>query len=170
MIRKLLHRAIDRVETRLGVPLDESRFVLDRSLGSFLAFSTVQTWTDRREHLPATIYYVAKIAAYREEDCGTCLQIAVNLARKAGVAAEIVRAAAHGRVESLTPELQDVYRFASQQANRVDDVELREKLRARYGDAALIELALGIAAARMFPTFKRTLGFAISCSKVDLAA
>ena len=170
MIRNILRRMIDRVEQRLGVPLDESRYMLDHSLGGFLAFSTVQTWADRHKALGADAYYVAKIAAYHEEDCGTCLQIAVNLALKAGVSRELVRYAAQGREELLPVELRLVYRFAQKQANREDDDELRETLRGRYGDEALIELAMAIASARMFPAFKRTLGYAKSCSMVRVVA
>lgn len=170
MIRKLLHFMINRVERRLGVPVDESRYMLDNSLGSFAAFSTVQMWADRHKALPTAAYYVAKIAAYRQEDCGTCLQIAVNLARNAGVNAEIVRHAVDGRTEALSPGLREIYRFAEQQANRTDDDGARERLRTEYGDEALIELALAIASARMFPSVKRTLGYAKSCSRVNIAA
>lgn len=170
MIRKLFHQMINRVERKLGVPVDESRYMLDKSLGSFAAFATVQLWADRHKALPAAAYYVAKISAYRQEDCGSCLQIAVNLARKAGVDAEIIRHAVRGRREALAPELREIYEFAEQQANRMDNDEARERIRARYGDEALIELALAVASARMFPSFKRTLGYAKSCSQVTIAA
>ena len=169
MIRWFLHRMINRVEKKLGVSTDESRYLLDKSMSSFLAFSTVQTWVDRHPHVPNGVYYAAKIAAYREEDCGTCLQIAVNLARAAGVPSDLVRAAANGRVEALPAHMQEAYRFGGMQANREDDDELRERFRARYGDEGLIELGMGIASARMFPAFKRTLGFAKSCAMVKVA-
>ena len=39
----------------------------------------------------------------------------------------------------------------------------RESIRARIGDRALAELALGIAAAGAFPRIKRALGFASAC-------
>ena len=61
------------------------------------------------------------------------------------------------------------FRFGAMQANRQDDDVLRERLRARYGDEGLIELGMGIASARMFPAFKRTLGFAKSCAMVQVA-
>jgi hypothetical protein len=164
MMRSLLRRMIDRMEKRLGAPADEARYMLEHSPGSFLAFSTVQTWTNRHKAVPVEVYYTAKIAAYREEDCGTCLQIAVNLALQAGVSRELVRNLAYGREELLSAELRDVYRFAEKQANRTDDDPLRERMRERYGDEGLIELALAIASALMFPAFKRTLGYAKSCA------
>jgi hypothetical protein len=45
---------------------------------------------------------------------------------------------------------------------------LRESLRARLGEEALIELSFAIAAARVFPTVKRGLGYATSCALVEL--
>jgi alkylhydroperoxidase family enzyme len=170
MIRTILRKVLRRSEERLGVPMEEGHYMLEHAPGAMLAFSTVQAWTDRHRALPAEAYYVAKIAAYREEDCGTCLQIAVNLARHAGVDRDLVRIAAQGRDELLSPELRELYRFAQQQANRQDDDEIREHLRTRYGDEALVELALAIASSRMFPALKRTLGYAKSCSLVHVVA
>src|SRR3989442_15965260 len=128
MIRTILRRMVRRSEDRLGVPLEESHYMLEHAPNAMLAFSTVQAWTNRHRALPADAYYVAKIAAYREEDCGTCLQIAVNLARKAGVDRELVRVAAQGRVELLSPEFRELYLFAQKQANREDDDDIRERL------------------------------------------
>jgi hypothetical protein len=119
--------------------------------------------------IPVDVYYIAKIAAYRQEDCGSCLQISVNLARKANVPAPIIRAAVERRLEALPPELRLVYLFAEGQANRHDDPQAREKIIQRYGHDGLIELALAITSARTFPTLKRSLGFAISCSRAQLA-
>ena len=42
-------------------------------------------------------------------------------------------------------------------------------LRQRYGDQGLIELALAIASSRTFPVTKRVLGFAVSCSQVEVS-
>jgi hypothetical protein len=170
MIRAFLRRMIARTEKQLGVPLDESHYMLEHSPGATLAFSTVQIWANRHKAVPVDAYYVAKIAAYLEEDCGSCLQIAVNLALKSGVSRELVRNAAQGREDLLSAELRDVYRFAAKQANRIDSDELRDRIRARYGDEGLIELAMAIASARMFPAFKRTIGFAKSCSLVRVMA
>jgi hypothetical protein len=119
--------------------------------------------------LPADVYYVAKIAAYRQEDCGSCLQIAVNKARNANIPPAVIRAAKDGRLEALPPELRLVFRFAEGQANREDDPPAREEIIRRYGHDGLIELALAITSARTFPTLKRSLGFAISCSRVQVA-
>ena len=45
---------------------------------------------------------------------------------------------------------------------------MRERVRERYGEEGLVELALGIAAARVFPVVKRALGYATSCALVKV--
>ena len=169
MITALMNKQVDKLEKDLGVPLDESRYMIDHHLRAVLAFSTVRSWAEFRRMLPADVYYVAKIAAYRQEDCGSCLQIAVNQARQNGVPPTTIQAAVDRRLDALNPDLRLVYRFAEGQANRQDDPEGRSHIIRRYGHKGLIELALAIASARMFPALKRTLGFATSCSLIRVA-
>jgi hypothetical protein len=130
---------------------------------------SVRSWAHYHKAMPAEAFYVAKIAAYRQEGCGTCLQIAVNLTKKSDVKRDLIRAAMDGRVSALPAELRMVYRFA-EQANGQDNPELREEIRSRYGDEALllIDLAFAIVGSRAFPTFKRVLGYAKSCSQVAI--
>ena len=49
-----------------------------------------------------------------------------------------------------------------------EEEPLRQRILERYGEEALVELALGIAAARMFPVTKRALGYATSCALVEI--
>ena len=165
----LIERKLDAVEKELGAPIDESRYMAKYHLRALWAFSKVLDWAEFRRALPVDAYYVAKIAAYRQEDCGSCLQIAVNKARKANVPLPIIRAAIDRNLDALPPELRLVFLFAEGQANREDDLDARERIIERYGHQGLIELALAITSARTFPTLKRTLGFAISCSRVQVA-
>lgn len=45
---------------------------------------------------------------------------------------------------------------------------MRALLNSRYGEEGLVELALGIAAARVFPVTKRAFGYATSCALVEI--
>src|SRR5260370_41116536 len=45
---------------------------------------------------------------------------------------------------------------------------LRERIRLRYGDEGLIEMALAIATCRGFPTIKHALGYAVSCAAEEV--
>lgn len=170
MIRWFLNRRLDQMEQYLGVPVDESRYILNHSVKAFIACGGLTKISRYHGTLPADVYATAKIAAYRQEDCGSCLQIAVNLARRSGVPADLIRNLIAGRMQALPESLCDVYQFAEEQANRVDNPELRERLRQRYGDDGLIALALAITSARTFPTLKRALGYATSCSRMEIVA
>jgi len=118
-----------------------------------------------RRALGAVEANVARIAVSRVEDCGGCVQIAVNVARQEGVPREVIRAVVEGRFDALDPDLAEIARFASTVAAPAgDDPELRERIRARVGVEAFVELCLAIATGKVFPTLKRGLGYAASCS------
>jgi alkylhydroperoxidase family enzyme len=168
MLRSLILKRLDAEERKLGgVSIDYLRHIVRTSLPSFFKFALFTPLATHRRALPADAYHVARIVATQHEDCGTCVQIEVNLARRAGVCAEVLRAAVKELPDELPAELADVYRFARAvvEAEGAEDV-WRERVRERYGEEALVELALAIAAARVFPTTKRALGYATSCALV----
>lgn len=169
MIKMFIKRKLDSLEKELGVPVDESRYMAEHNVPALLAFNKVVAIAQHRRILPAAVYYIAKIASYRQEDCGTCVQIAVNQARSHGVSTAVIQAALDRRLNALSPELQMIYRFAEGQANREDDPDTRQRIIDRYGHAGLIELALAITSTRTFPTLKRILGYAKSCSRIKVA-
>jgi alkylhydroperoxidase family enzyme len=167
MLRRFLLSRIAAAEKDLGVPLDYCRFMVRVSLRAAFKFAKFLAVDEYRRVLPPGPCYVARIVAVRDEDCGTCVQIAVNQAKKAGVPAEVLRAVLDGNPETLPEELRDAYRFAEAVVTRNgEDDALRERIRLRYGDEGLIEMALAIASCRTFPIAKRALGYAVSCSKV----
>ena len=107
--------------------------------------------------------------ATREEDCGTCLQIEINLAKRDKVKPATIRAAVSNKPDELPEQLADVYRFAKAVVRRSGDEDIyRERIRELYGEEGLVELAMAIAVCRVFPTTKRALGFAKSCSAVHV--
>ena len=122
-----------------------------------------------RPALPHEPFHVARIAATREEDCGTCLQIEINLAKRDKVKPALIRACVNDRPDDLPEQLADVYRFATAVVKHTGDEEIyRERIREAYGEEGLIELAMAIAVCRVFPATKRALGFAKSCSDVHV--
>jgi alkylhydroperoxidase family enzyme len=169
MIRKLILKRLDQEERALGESIDYVRHLVSTSLPAFFKFALFTPLSQHRRKLPQTPYRIARIIATRDEDCGTCVQIEVNLARKEGVPADVIRAVLNDRPEDLTPELADVYSFAKSVVEATGgENALREKVRERYGEEGLVELALGIASARVFPVTKRALGYATSCALVKV--
>lgn len=165
MLRRLILGRIAAAEKNLGVPLDYCRYMIRNSLRASFKFAKFLAVDEYRRALPSGPCYVARIVATQHEDCGSCVQIAVNQAKKAGLPTEVLRAVVDGRVNDLPDELQDAYRFAEAVLTASSEQDsLRERIRRLYGDEGLIEMALAIATCRTFPTVKRALGYAVSCS------
>ncbi|MGZ8470470.1 MAG: hypothetical protein ACXW61_12670 [Gemmatirosa sp.] len=171
LLARLVSGRIAAQERALGgVSLDYVRQLVRDAPGAFVAFTRARPFLGHRGTLPADAHHVARIAATRAEDCGSCVQITVNVAGTAGVSPAVVRAAALGREDDLPAHLAAVHRVAT--AVAVGDTAAveaeRPAVRARYGDVGIAELAVAIAAARTFPTLKRALGHAVSCERVQL--
>src|SRR5262252_1035309 len=105
MLRRLILSRIASAEKDLGVPLDYCRFMIRVSLRASLKFAKFLSVDEYHRVLPPGPCYVARIVAVRDEDCGTCVQIAVNQAKKAGVPAEVLRAVLDGDLDRLPDEL-----------------------------------------------------------------
>jgi len=169
MLRRLIYRLIAREERRLGGSLDYLRHIASTSLPAFVKFGLFTPLAAHRRAAPLALYHAARLVAVQEEDCGTCVQMEVNFARQAGVPREVIRAVLDGRVGALPEDVADAYHFARAVAGRTGgEAEPRERLRARHGDATVVELALGIAASRVYPVTKRALGYAVACERVTL--
>ncbi len=167
MLRWFLRRKLDSEEKKLGESMDYLRHVVDVSPSAFVRFASLLPFANSRKTLPADAWFVAQVVAAREEDCGPCLQITVNLARQANVDPRVLRAALDRRFEDLPEVLSVVARFAEAVSKATYDEEaLRAALRERYGERGLIEATYAIASSRIPPTLKRGLGFARSCKEV----
>src|SRR6516164_2632647 len=112
MLRRLILGRIAAAEKDLGVPLEYCRFIVRVSLRASFKFAKFLAVDEYRRVLPPSPCYVARIVAVRDEDCGTCVHIAVNQAKRAGVPAEVLRAVLDGKADVLPEELRDAYRFA----------------------------------------------------------
>lgn len=169
MLRRMIRKRLASEERRLGGSLDYLRHIVRESLPAFVKFAAFTPLANHRSKLPAAPYHVARIVATRAEDCGTCLQMEVNLARTSGVPKDVIQAVVDGLPERLAGPLAEVYGFTEAVVSHSgEEGDLRESIRSRYGEEALVELALAIASCRVFPTTKRALGYAISCERVSV--
>ena len=108
---------------------------------------------------------VAHLVAASHEDCGACVRIAKRAGLAAGLDRATVQAVLDGRVGTLAEELRLVHRLASEVvAQSVDATETARDVARQLSEEALADLALAIAIGRFFPTAKRAMGLAVSCS------
>lgn len=152
-------------ERKLGVPLDYVREIAASAPATFRLLGRVSALDHSRRPRHRHAAHLAALGAALHDDCGTCVQIHINLARADGVAEDVLRRAVMGEAGTLASPLAESFRFGEAvAANDPEMHALREKLEEALGRRAVIEMSVGIAFARFYPTLKRALGYARSCA------
>jgi len=161
-------KEIDDFEAHYKYDSTYMRELLEHSPEGYDKFYNFMPLASHRDKLDLDTYWVAKLAAMQVEDCGDCLQLNVRMAIECGVSRQIIAASIAGGNE-LSEKLKDVYDFATGiSSNSQVDEGLEDRVGAQLDKEALLELALCIATAKVFPTIKRTLGYAKSCNLIEI--
>lgn len=168
--------ALERVaatEAALGVRLDYMREMAEAGspvLQKIQAISAMNR-AEAGSGLPAEIRAFATMGAVQADDCGECLQIHINMDRALGIHPTLLQAALDRRPELLPAPIALAWRFGQAVAANDPAMEdMRLELEQLYGRPAMIELSFHLAVSRFYPTVKRALGYAASCSLVQVQA
>ena len=159
---------IARQERAFGADLSYLRSLADTSTAAFAKFVAAMPAAGHRRVVPAAPWHLARLAATRVQDCGTCVQIVVNAALADGVTPDALRSAL-GEGAALTDDERLALRYgaaiASQDEARAEAIEA---VRARWGEAGLVEMALSVAMVQTFPILKRGLSQDVACARVEV--
>lgn len=171
MLNRLIGFLLGRAEREFRVDgsMDYMRMIARHSTPGFAKFSLFLPLSAHRSAVPVEVWFAARLAATRAQDCGTCVQMVVNDALNRRVSPALARELAAGRLDAVPAEVADAYAFGRAVAEQDAGAdELRERIRARHGERGLVDLSIAIASAQVFPITKRALGMAQSCSLVPV--
>lgn len=134
-----------------------------------LRFALAMPLAMNQSGAPRDAFAVARLVTAVHEDCGPCAQIVVDDALRRGVSPRLLRDVLDRRIDRLSREQAAVFRLADATV-RADPAaaDLGTEVEGLLGRKALAALALAIASVRLFPTIKRVLGYARSCSQVRI--
>lgn len=167
MLRYLLSRWLDRFERQNAYDATYMRDLVRAEPWSFVKFG-IGASAPNSHAAPAAALFAAGISATLREDCGPCVQISVEIATRAGVRPEILRAVIAGDEAAMGEAAALAYRFARASLDR--DMAacdpLRDEIRRRWGERGLAAIALCLVSGRMYPTLKYALGHGLTCSQV----
>jgi hypothetical protein len=169
MLKVLLNQFVARMERQWRYDAGYMHRMIDISTGAALKFAVVTSLVERRAAPPEALA-AAGLAGTLAEDCGPCTQLGVDMAAAAGVSPTVLRAILAGDRPGMGEAAGLAYDFAK--AVLAHDVEadtLRDEIVERWGEKALVALALAITTARMYPTLKYGLGYGKACAKVSVA-
>lgn len=169
MLKKLLHRTIAAFERRYDYDMRYAHQLVDARSRAFLLFLPVTWMSAYRDDVPVGPWFGAKLATILAEDCGPCTQLTLHMAEEAGVPAAVLRALLTGARARVDADTLLGFDFAHALATGdAAAAELREAVRARWGDRGLAAFALNIAATRVYPTLKGVLGHGEQCGLLHL--
>ena len=81
-------------------------------------------------------------------------------------APDVLRALAARQIDKVPAHVALAFKYGEAASQGVMADELRDEIRAKWGEQGLIELAFTIATARFYPGLKRALGYGHICERV----
>ena len=169
MIGFLARRMIDAMERHLDSDLSYLRALLSASPRGFEKFLKATALARHREVVPLAASHAARLTSLALEDCGPCVQIAVDQARAAGMEDETIRAILVADPTRMPDDVVLAHRFARSILTRSADLDdLREIVRDRWKDGGVVDLTMATQGSRLYPMLKLGLGFAQSCQQVTV--
>lgn len=170
MIRRWIEKKFKAFEETTGESADYMRDLLNHSPRGFFLFMLFMPLTSFRGRLSKEAFHIARIYTIQHEDCGPCLQTVVAMAALGGVDPALIQAALQNNKAALPKDLAAVAEFTQAVLERKLELEdAREIITQFFGEKGVTELALVIASVRVYPVVKRAMGYARSCSKVQIS-
>ena len=169
MIKWFMRRWINTFEHTWNYDASYLHELLDIDPRALTAFGKVSAIARYRKDVPPAVYSAAGIVAVMAEDCGPCTQIAIDMAERAGVEPDILRAVVAHDTSALPFEVALAVRFTEatlRHAPEADD--LREEVVRRFGKRGLVSLAFAMIAARFYPTLKYAMGHGRACTRLTI--
>lgn len=164
MIDRITGTLIGRAERRLGAGLDYVRRIAETNLGLLVRYNRIFGFLDPNRHTSTLAYHAVRIRGALAADCGTCVQIEINLASNADVDEAAIDSLLAGRYDELPDDVAAAARLADTVVGQRGDLpDAREAVRVAWGEAGLIELVFAMNGAALLPGIKRGMGYATAC-------
>ena len=171
MLKQLAKSQLDKFEREWDYDVTYLREVLDAGgLDALSPMMGLEKIGKYQRDIPNAPYHAARITAALAGDCGPCAQLTVRMAERAGVGAEVIRAVLRDDRGAMPEDVRLCYDLAQATIAR-DPREgdtIRDEIRKRWGQRALISLAYAIAGAGFYPAFKYTLGHGHHCQRIEV--
>lgn len=171
MLKSLALWLVARTERDFRVSLDYLRDLYRISPRAFWKMGRARAFGMHRERAPEKAVLAAHLAAALHDDCGSCVQIVVNMGLKHGISPVDIKAMMAGRLDGLAAPLSLGFRFGNAIVTNSAALEtIRHEVLAAWGEKGMVDLACAVAFARTYPAMKRAMGHAVTCDLVRVEA
>jgi hypothetical protein len=164
MIKNLMKAILAKEERKLGESIDWARYLVDKAIAVFSKYLLALPLLSQWKYSPAEAISISRLIAVQNEDCGSCVQIEINMAKRRNVNRELIQCVLQKKYEKLDGKHQHVARFTEAVINRTGfEKEMGDRVKDAFGEKAFLEISLSIATSRFYPTIKRALGYSTEC-------
>jgi hypothetical protein len=161
--------AIRRFQARYDYDMAYADELLETSGMAFMHYALMGMPAAYRKDVPRDAWYAVKMVAARQEDCGPCLQLVMNMAEREGVPAAVRRAVWARDEAAMSEDVRLAWRYAEAAMGHTPDLADRcMAVAQRWGRRGLASLALSMTASRSFPMLKYALGHGQQCRAVRI--
>lgn len=144
-------------------------YLLDESPKAFWKFMRASGLSRHGKQAPVEASFTVQLLSTMNEDCGSCTQLFVHQAREGKMATDQIEAVLTRNLAAMNSVVALAYRYADSILNRrLDAADACTAVRARWGNKGLIDLALSMQGARLYPMVKTALGYAAECRDVQI--
>ena len=169
MFKFFARRALKRFSDHYSFDVSYLHYMLEYSPSAFFKFSKIADLAKHSESAPANATSAAALVGAVVEDCGPCTQLTVNMAMEAGVDHKQIEAVLTRNVFAMEADTALAFRFADAVVRRAPEMdEMRDAIRAQWGEKGVIDLTLHLQLARLYPMVKAGFGYAKSCQRVEI--
>lgn len=171
MLRRIALAVINRGERDFRVSLDYLRDLYRISPRAFWKMALARTFGTHRERAPEKAVIAAHLAGTLHDDCGSCVQIVVNMGLKCGISASDIKAMMAGKLDGLAAPLSLGFRFGNAIVTNSAALEtIRHEVIAAWGEKAMVDIGCAVAFGRVYPAMKRAMGHAVTCDLIKVEA
>jgi hypothetical protein len=170
MLKWFMRRGIRAFERTWDYDASYLHELLDADPSAAWKFSRAAAIGGYRKDVPLAAWTAAAITAVKDEDCGPCTQLGVQMAERYGVDAKVLRAILAEDVAAMPDDVALAWRFTRAALDHDPLVdEYRQEIVRRWGKRAAISLAFAMVASRTYPTVKYAMGHGKTCQRVVVA-
>ena len=132
-------------------------------------YTKAMALSSHNEYLPPDLYHSIKLRSMQLADCGPCLKLSLTMAEQAGLSKDKLSAILTGDLEGMPRFIKLGLAYADAIVNRTDKMdELTREIEIEFGKRGLWDASLAVVYGQFYPTLKRGLGIATSCSPVSV--
>ena len=154
---------------RNGVDVGYIMALYDASPAAVRNLGKVSALLAHRETVPVQAAFAAQLIGALEEGCGSCVQIHIGMARRAGVPDGEIEAILRDDQAGLSPDAALAARFALAISRRsVDEAEARKAVRVRWGEKGVVDLVMATQVSRFLTMLKAGFGHATACGQLSV--